>query len=140
MLLFIFRKSEKEKQHVCTCDRGEEDAHQHSEGGGDVSKHIRLMGGCWMCGLNRDDGALLHHIPFAKIGAPHVLYKNEIQYVLVSRALVFDSHEVSCESLIYNEFRKSINVFKLFAKLSKNNSKGIQCSIYTGCIQTQYWV
>lgn len=107
-LLEQLRKNEKEKRHVCTCDRGEEDAHQQCEGGGDVSKHIRLMGGCWMSNMKGADGAFLHHIPFAKIGAPQVFYKNESQSVLVSRALLFHSYEVSCECLIYNEFRKSI--------------------------------
>lgn len=28
---------------VCTCDRGEEDAHQQREGGCDVSKNIGMM-------------------------------------------------------------------------------------------------
>ncbi len=64
----------KKTQTVCTCDGGEEDAHQQREGGGDVSKHIRLLGGCRMCGMRGFKGAFLHHVPFAEVGAPQVLY------------------------------------------------------------------
>lgn len=72
---------------VCTCDRGEEDAHQQCEGGGDVSEHIRLLSGCRMCNMRGVKGAFLHHVTFAEVGAPQVLYEEEIQHTLISEIM-----------------------------------------------------
>lgn len=80
-----FKEGKRNKtETLCTCDRGEEDAHQQCEGGGDVSKHIRLLSGCRMCDMRRVKGAFLHHVPFAEVGAPQVLYEEDSRYELVS--------------------------------------------------------
>lgn len=63
-----------------TSDRGEEDAHQQGEGGGDVSKHVGMMGGCWRRLLRGPDGTFLHHVSFAEVGAPQVLCQENIHH------------------------------------------------------------
>lgn len=63
---------------VCTCDRGEEDADQQREGCGDVSEHVWLVGGGRRSEMRGAEGAFLHHVSFAEVRAPHVLYRTRV--------------------------------------------------------------
>lgn len=58
-----------------TGDRREEDAHQQGEGGGDVSKHVRMVSGCGRRLVRGLEGTFLQHFSFAEVGTPQVLYK-----------------------------------------------------------------
>lgn len=41
----------------------------------------------WMCIKRGLQGAFLHNVPFAEVGAPQVLCEEEIQYTLVSETM-----------------------------------------------------
>lgn len=75
-----------------TGDGREEDAHQHGEGGGDVSKHVGMMSGCRRRLLRGLEGTFLHHISFAEVGAPQVLYEEKIQNSTYLKSILMSHH------------------------------------------------
>lgn len=61
-----------------TGDGREEDAHQQGEGGGDVSKHVRMVSGCGRRLVRGLEGTFLQHFSFAQVGTPQVLCKESV--------------------------------------------------------------
>lgn len=61
----------------CTCDWGEEDAHQQCERGGDVSKNILMLSWCRVAVIGGQQEVFLHNVSFAEVVAPQVLCGQE---------------------------------------------------------------